>query len=138
MSMPKRTAILAVAILMTGGALVTRASSAQPASQEKVFWMVTVEVPLSKLPAYHAFSQETLTPLQAQHGYRWVASWQTIVGDIEEVIAVAEFASMNHYLTARKSLLASPEWAAAGKQLDSMSRGIRTRLLRATPYSTMQ
>ena len=100
--------------------------------------MVTMEVPMSQLPAYHKLSQEKIFALQARCGYKWVANWQRIVGDIEEVIGVAEFASMDDDLAARKKLLASAAWAAVAPHLDTMSRGIRTRLLRATSYRVLR
>ena len=55
---------------------------------EKVFWMLTIEVPLGKLEAYHSFNRRELLPLMIEHGYNPVATWQTIVGDIEEVSCV--------------------------------------------------
>src|SRR4030067_3779418 len=81
-------------------------ASAQQATG-KVFWMTTIEVPLSKLSEYHSFNANELQPLMVSYGYNPVVTWQTIVGDIEEVIFVAEFESMNAYQQARVNLLAS-------------------------------
>ena len=104
----------------------------------KVYWMSTVVVPLGKLQDYHLFAEKELFPLQEKHGYHFVAGWQTIIGDIEEVIAVAEFDNMDSYLNARVSLLGSPEWKAMGAKLDGLTRGIRTRMLTALPYIKMK
>ena len=138
MRTPIRVTAFAATLLFAGGLFVSQTSFAQSSESTKVFWMVTMEVPMSQLPAYHKLNQEKIFPLHARCGYKWVAAWQTIVGDIEEVVGVAEFASMDDYLAARKKLLASAEWAAVAPQLDTMSRGIRTRLLRATSYSLIQ
>ena len=118
--------------------VLSQAGFATQQSGQKVFWMVTAQVPIADLPAYHALAAEELVPLQARHGYNWVASWQTIVGDIEETISVAEFESMDAYLEARQSLLGSAEWAELSPEFGALIRSIRTRLLTATPYSPLQ
>jgi len=100
--------------------------------------MVTIEVPLAQLPEYHALSESEVFPLQEAHGYHWVASWQTVVGEIEEVIGVAEFESMDAYLESRQSLLASAEWIEVSKEMAPMMKSVRTRLLTATPYSPLK
>jgi hypothetical protein len=110
---------------------------AQQAS-EKVYWMVTVEVSLGNLAEYHEFNAQELKPLMWKHGYKPVATWQTIVGDIEEVIFVAEFENMAAYHKARRALLGSEEWKNKGKRLDQLSKSIRTRFLSAAPYSQLK
>ncbi len=101
---------------------------------EKVYWMSTVEVSMSKLQSYYSFNAKELIPLMEEHGYVPVASWQTIVGDIEEVIFVAEFENMEAYHKARKSLLSSVDWANVSRKLDSLIKSIHTRFLSAAPF----
>ncbi len=100
----------------------------------KVYWMSTVEVSMSKLQSYYSFNAKELIPLMEEHGYTPVASWQTIVGDIEEVIFVAEFENMEAYHNARKSLLSSIDWSNVSRKLDSLIKSIHTRLLSAAPF----
>lgn len=64
---------------------------------EKVYWMGTIEVSLGKLSEFHVFNVKELVPLLEKRGNKPVAIWQTIVGDIEEVIFVAEFENMAVY-----------------------------------------
>ncbi len=73
-----------------------------------------------------------------KHGYKQVVTWQTIVGDIEEVIFVAEFENMAAYHKARLSLLGSEEWKTVSKTFNELGRKIRTRFLSATPYSKLK
>ena len=73
-----------------------------------------------------------------KHGYKQVATWQTIVGDIEEVIFVAEFENMAAYHKARRSLLGSEEWKTVSKKFGGLNRNIKTRFLSATPYSKLK
>ena len=101
---------------------------------DKVYWMSTVEVSISKLQSYYSFNAKELIPLMEEHGYVPVASWQTIVGDIEEVIFVAEFENMEAYHKARKSLLSSVDWANVSRKLDSLIKSIHTRFLSAAPF----
>ena len=105
---------------------------------EKVYWMSTVEVSMSKLQSYYIFNVNELIPLMEEHGYTPIASWQTIVGDIEEVIFVAEFENMTSYHKARRSLLGSEEYKAASKEYNELAKSIRTRFLSATPYSKLK
>ncbi len=105
---------------------------------DKVYWMVTSEVSLGKLAEYHAFNEKELAPLMEKHGYKPVATWQTIVGDIEEVIFVAEFENMAAYHKARRSLLGSEEWKTFSKKSDALMKSTRSRFLSATPYSKMK
>jgi hypothetical protein len=104
----------------------------------KVYWMSTVTVPLGRMQDYHAFAAKELIPEQEKNGYHFVAGWQTIIGDIEEVVVVAEFDNMDAYYAARASLLGSAEWKAMGAKLDSFMRGIHTRMLIALPYIKMK
>jgi len=105
---------------------------------EKVYWMATVEVDLGKLTEYHAFNSTELTPLMQEHGYKAVATWQTIVGNIEEVISISEFENMAAYHEARHSLLASEEWKTTSKKFDELSKSIKTSFLSSTPYSVLK
>ena len=128
---------VAAALLVGAGTLLATSGFMPQQTSTKVYWMATIEVAVADLPAYHELTEREVFPLQERHGYHWVAAWQTIVGDIEEVIAVAEFESMDAYLRARQSLLASPEWAEASAKFGEMTRSVRTRLLTATPYSPL-
>jgi hypothetical protein len=101
---------------------------------DKVYWMSTVEVSISQLQSYYTFNAKELVPLMEENGYTPVASWQTIVGDIEEVIFVAEFENMEAYHKARKNLLNSIDWPTVSKKLDSLIKSVHTRLLSAAPF----
>ena len=112
-------------------------SSAQQPRQ-KIFWMATIEVPMGKLPDYHAFAEKELVPVQEKYGYHFVGAWQTIVGEIEEVVMIAEFENMAAYQQARVDLLASEEWKLVSPKMTELTKGIRTRFLSATPYSKIK
>ena len=101
---------------------------------DKVYWMSTVEVSMSKLQSYYIFNANELIPVMEEHGYTPVASWQTIVGDIEEVIFVAEFENMEAYHNARKSLISSVDWPNVSRKLDSLIKSVNTKLLSAAPF----
>ena len=101
---------------------------------DKVYWMSIIEVSVGKLESYHAFNSRELLPLMEENGYTTIAVWQTIVGNIEEVIFVAEFESMEAYHKARVSLLSSIDWQTVSKKLDSLTKSIHTRLLSTAPF----
>jgi heme-degrading monooxygenase HmoA len=105
---------------------------------DKVYWMSTTEVTLGNLPEYHAVYQKEMMPVMEKHGYMHVAVWQTIVGDIEQVIVVVEFENMAEYHKARRSLLGSEEWKALGKKFSGLSKSIKSRFLSAAPYSKLK
>jgi len=105
---------------------------------DKVYWMSTTVIPIGKLAEYHAFNEKEVLPLTEKHGYKRVAIWQTIVGDIEEVITVAEFENMAAYHKARRSLLGSEEWKNLSKKFGELTKNIKTRFLSATPYSKLK
>lgn len=107
-------------------------------SENKIYWMSTIEIPLANLAEYHSFNSKELRPLMEKHGYNEIATWQTIVGEIEEVIFVAEFENMSAYHKARKSLLGSEEWKTVGNNFGELAKGIKTRLLSAAPYSKLK
>ena len=104
----------------------------------KIYWMSTATVPLGRMQDYHTFAEKELIPMQEKAGYHYVAGWQTIVGEIEEVVLVAEFDNMDAYQKARVALWANPEWKAVAANLDGLSRGVRTRMLSALPYIKMK
>lgn len=105
---------------------------------DKVYWMVTMEISLGKIVDFHVFNERELAPLMEKHGYKPVVIWQTIVGDIEEAIFVAEFESMAAYYSARRSLLRSEEWRTTGKKYDELVKSTKTRFLSAAPYSKLK
>jgi len=124
-----------ISVILIANLFIPNDALAQDKS-EKVYWMITVEVPIGKLAEYQAFVQAELRPVQEKYGYKFIGSWQTIVGDIEEIISIAEFDNMEAYNKARISFLGSEEWKTSlGKKVDSFVRRIKTRFLRATPYS---
>ena len=104
----------------------------------KVYWMLTTEVPIGKLAEFHAFNEKEVAPLMEKQGYKPVATWQTIVGDIEEVLFVAEFESMAAYHKARVSLLGSEEWKTVSKKFDALIKSSKSRFLSAAPYSKLK
>ncbi len=114
--------------------LLSQSSGTAQQLGDKVYWMATIEVPVGKLESYHAFNSRELLPLMEENGYSPIAVWQTIVGNIEEVIFVAEFENMEAYQKARESLLSSIDWQTVSKKLDSFSKSINTRLLSAVPF----
>lgn len=132
-----RAIILIVGILAILISFTAEGASAQKLG-DKVYWMAITEVPLGKLPEYHAWSEKELVPLMEKHGYYFVAGWQTIVGNFEEVISVSEFESMAAYHEARKSLLGSEEWKTVGNKFNTLTRSVRSSFLSALPYSRMK
>jgi len=104
----------------------------------KVYWMITAEVSIGQLAEYHAFAQKELRPVQEKYGYKFIGTWQTIVGKIEQVISIAEFENMEAYNNARRNFLTSDEWKSMSKKLDTLMRKVETRFLRAMPYSRIK
>jgi hypothetical protein len=132
-----RTIIIIVGVLAVLISFTFEDGTAQQLG-DKVYWMAITEVPLGKLPEYHAWSEKELVPLMEEHGYHFVAGWQTIVGNFEEVISVSEFENMAAYQEARKSLLGSEEWKTVSIKLDTFTRSVRSCFLSALPYSRMK
>jgi hypothetical protein len=127
-------ALLAISLIF----FLTCAESSAQQKAGKIYWMSTTNVSLYKMQEFHAFVEKELIPVQEKAGYHYVAGWQTIVGDIEEVSLVAEFDNMDAYQKARAALWASPEWKAVSANLEGYSRGIRTRMMVALPYIKMK
>ncbi len=111
--------------------------TAEPPS-DKVYWMTISEVPVERLQRFHDLSAETIIPLFEDHGCRWVASWQTVIGDVEEVVNVVEFESIDAYHSAKVSLLASPEWKQLTSELRPLVKDGKQLLLSATQYSPLR
>ena len=105
---------------------------------QRVYWMAVTEVSIGQLSEYHAFAEKAMNPLMENHGYRIIATWQTIVGEIEEVVMVAEFESMVAYHEARVSLLTSEEWKKVSIKFSEMTKSIKSRFLSGTPYSKIK
>ncbi|UCG86491.1 MAG: NIPSNAP family protein [Gemmatimonadota bacterium] len=118
--------------------VLTQVGFAAKQPSDKVFWMTISEVPIESLQQFHTLSAETIMPLFEDHGCRWVASWQTVIGDVEEVVNVAEFESIDAYHRAKVSLLASPDWKQLSSALRPLVRSSEQRLLSATEYSPLQ
>lgn len=112
-------------------------AQAQPTG-DKVYWMMTATVSISDLPRFHELNSKEVVPLMAKHGYKWVATWQTIVGDIEEIIAVAEFENMAAYHKARNKLMSSSEWATVSGEFGEVVKSIKSRFLSSVPYSPLK
>lgn len=118
--------------------MLTQVGFAAEQNRDKVFWMTISEVPIDMLPEFHALAAETIMPWFEDHGCHWVASWQTVVGDDEEVVYVAEFENIAAYHRTRVSLRNSPEWEEFSALLRPMLGHSKNRLLSATQYSPLQ
>jgi hypothetical protein len=105
---------------------------------QRVYWMAVTQVSIGQLSEYHAFAEKEMNPLMEEHGYLIIATWQTIVGEIEEVVMVAEFESMAAYHKARVSLITSEEWQKVSIRFGDMTKGINSRFLSGTPYSKIK
>ena len=105
---------------------------------QRVYWMAVTEVSIGQLSEYHAFAEKEMNPLMENHGYRIIATWHTNVGEIEEVVMVAEFESMTAYHEARVSLLTSEEWKKVSIKFSKMTKSIKSRFLSGTPYSKIK
>ena len=62
------------------------------------------------LPAFHAFFQERLLPVQLRHGARLVGRWETEDG---RVVAVWEYDSREAYAEIEAAVRADPDSQAA-------------------------
>jgi hypothetical protein len=133
-----RKALASVLAALVVALMLTQVGFAAQQPSDKVFWMTISEVPIEKLPQYHTLAAETIMPLFEDHGCHWVASWQTVIGDVEEVVSVAEFENIGAYHRAKVSLLASPEWKQFSSTLRPLVRSTKQRLLTATQYSPLQ
>ncbi len=133
--MKKVMPILGVLVILL---LLMTTNSITQQADEKVYWMATFEVPLVNLEKFHAAISQEFVPLAEKHGYHIIAGWQTIVGNIEEVILVAEFENMGAYHKARVSLLTSEEWKSFNEKYGTLSRGIKTRFMSALPYISVE
>jgi len=118
--------------------VLTQVGFAPKQPNDKVFWMTVSEVPIESLQQFHILSAERMIPLFENHGCRWVASWQTVIGDVQELVNVVEFESIGAYHRAKVSLLASPEWDQLTDTLRPLVRNTKQRLLSATQYSPLR
>lgn len=125
---------LFIAICTASLLFVLQQAAVAQTAPDKIYWMQTITVPLSKLQSFHAFNAEKALPFLRANGYPVKMVWQTLVGDIEEVMFVAEFDSMDEYNKARQTLFASEEWKEISALLEKFSRETHTRFLAAMPY----
>jgi hypothetical protein len=137
MKVTKKVLASAIAALVVTLVLAQVGFAAKQPS-DKVYWMTITEVPVANLQQFHDLSAEAIIPLFEEHGCRWVASWQTVIGDVEEVVNVVEFESIGAYHSAKVSLLADPEWEQLGNALRPLVKITEQRLLSATQYSPLR
>ena len=105
---------------------------------DRIYWMTISEVPFERLQQFHDLSAKTIIPLFEDHGCRWVASWQTVIGDVQKVVNVVEFESIDAYHSAKVSLLASPEWEQLESELRPLLKDSKQLLLSSTQYSPLR
>ncbi len=99
----------------------------------KIYWMGISSVPLAYMPEFIKFSQNQLVPAQAKAGYHHIGGWQTIVGNIQEVVVIVEFDNMEAYQKARANLMASSEWKALAPDLAKLVTETHSRFMIALP-----
>ncbi|KPJ85521.1 MAG: hypothetical protein AMS18_16240 [Gemmatimonas sp. SG8_17] len=128
------SAIAALMVIL----MLTQVGFAAKQPSDKIYWMTISEVPVERLQQFHELSAETIIPLFEDHGCRWVASWQTVIGDVEEVVNVVEFETIDAYHRAKVSLLASSEWEQLSSELRPLVRSSKQLLLSATQYSPLR
>jgi hypothetical protein len=135
---PTRKYLVPVLAVPLAALVLTQMGFAASEADDKIFWMTISEVPIENLQEFHAVSADVVIPLLEDHGCRWVASWETVIGDVQEVVNVVEFESLDAYHEAKVSLLSSPDWEQLSDRFRPLVGRAKQRLLSATEYSPMR
>ena len=61
-----------------------------------------------------------------------------MIGDVQKVVNVVEFESIDAYHSAKVSLLASPEWEQLESELRPLLKDSKQLLLSSTQYSPLR
>jgi len=82
-----------------------------------------------------AMFREDVVRLFARHGIEIVGFWDTVVGDVDDVLYICRFASWEDLQTRWAAFRADPEWHRVRDTRGAIVEHIRTSLLTATDFS---
>jgi len=122
------TAVI-LSFLVCGNAIAQKDSS-------KVIWMCTTKIAYAKIPEFESFFQHEMLPVYNEAGYHIIANWENMVGDLEELIYVAEFHSLADYERSRVYMASNPKWKAIRLKLDGFVKEGNTKLLQTFSSSS--
>lgn len=77
-------------------------------------------------------------PLQKQHLGTFIAYFTTEIGELNHVVALWGYQSLDDRMTRRKAMLADPAWQDYLKRVDGLIDIQDTRILNPVSYSPLQ
>lgn len=77
-------------------------------------------------------------PIQKKHLGTFVAYFTTEIGELNHVVAIWGYASLDDRATRRKAMLADPDWQEYLRRVDGLLDTQATRILNPVPYSPLQ
>lgn len=77
-------------------------------------------------------------PLQKQHLGTFIAYFTTEIGELNHVVALWGYQSLDDRMTRRKAMLADPAWQDYLKRVDGLIDTQNTRILNPVSYSPLQ
>ena len=94
-----------------------------------VYLHATLQLAPYKSREFSKFLATSLVPLFEKHGAKLIGSWETIVGNQNEVTDIWGFDSLAHFEASTQSLLRDPQWASVQETMTTMIVREKTKLL---------
>lgn len=91
-----------------------------------------------KLAAFVAIYGEHGLPLQKEHLGTFIAYFTTEIGELNHVVALWGYTSLDERAAKRKAMLADPRWQDYLKRVDGLIDTQETRILTPVAYSPLQ
>jgi antibiotic biosynthesis monooxygenase (ABM) superfamily enzyme len=82
--------------------------------------------------------EQQMKPLVEKAGYRFIGSWRTTIGNMNEFTSIFAIEDMDHLQKAGAAMMENKEYVALAKKLASISTSYTTKVMRATPASPLK
>ncbi len=94
-----------------------------------VYLHATLQLTPFKSAQFSKLMTTSVVPLFEKHGAKLIGSWETIVGNQNEVTDLWSFDSVAHFEASLQSLVRDPEWSSVKEAMTPLILKERTKLL---------
>lgn len=103
-----------------------------------IYLLATVQLNTGKLQEFSDILSKEYLPIAEKQGQKLVGTWRTVVGNVDEVIDLWAFDSLEHFSKVRAALAQNPEWQKAYVRLRSTVAAENHRIISPLAFSPLK
>lgn len=100
-----------------------------------IYLVATIQLAPEKVEEFSNILAKDYLPVVSKHGQKLIASWRTVIGNVDEVTDVWEFESLAHMEKVRQSLFTDPDYLKVRRKVRSLMTSESIKIVAPLPFS---